>query len=399
MLGIALFCRVLINKPWPFLKWTLFKWPQRLGGAVAIFILALVVGYFGAWASYGFRFGPTSDPREQFNLHSENYLCGVGEVLLSQDHPPLYPSNTQLHEWVKNDWKPSIVVRAVNAATKYHLLPQPWLCGFLYTYGTSLYRRSFLCGEIGATGWWYYFPAAMAFKTPLATLVGLGLAAAIWLWNSRWKNPNRNAWAICAALVGPLFYMAVAMRSHLNIGLRHIFPVYPFLFVFLGVIAARCFARRPKLTCWIVSLLFLGLACETWSAYPNYLPFFNVVAGGSRGGLGLLSDSNIDWGQDLPALVQWQSEHQDRQLYFCRFGLPDPRYYKLHYIEMPGSELAQPDETVPSGLLPVYAISAVALQGPYMTADQVKSYRRFLKEKPFEVLNGTIYLYDSLPPP
>ena len=248
-------------------------------------------------------------------------------------------------------------------------------------------------------GWWYYFPAAMAFKTPLATLVGLGLAGIIWLRYARCQNANRNAWVICAAIVGPLFYMAMAMRSNLNIGLRHIFPVYPFLFVFLGVIAAQSFNRRPKLTCWIVSLLFLGLACETWAAYPNYIPFFNVAAGGSRGGLGLLSDSNIDWGQDLPALAHWQREHEDRQLFFCEFGLPDPRYYGLHYIEMTGSQLSQPDETVPSGLPEVYAISAVQLQGPYSTPYEIGIYSRFLKEKPLEVLNGTIYLYDAPPPP
>jgi hypothetical protein len=399
MLGIALLCRVFITRPWPFFRWTLTTRPQRVAAALAIFFGASAVGYAGVWASYGFRFGPTGDAHEQFDFHSANYNCGVGEMVLRQDPVPLYPPNAILHEWVKDEWKPSIIVRALNAANRNRLLPQAWLFGFLYTYGTSLARRTFLCGEIGVVGWWYYFPTAMAFKTPLATLAGLGLAAAIWLRNARWKNPNRNVWAICAAIVGPVFYLAVAMRSHLNIGLRHIFPVYPFLFVFLGVIAAQCFARRPKITCWIVSLLFFGLACETWSAYPNYLPFFNIAAGGSRGGLRLLSDSNLDWGQDLPALAEWQSQHQDRQLYFCRFGLPDPRYYNLHYIEMPGSELAQPDETVPSGLPPIYAISAVALQGPYMTADRVAFYRRFLNEKPIEVINGTIYLYDALPPP
>jgi hypothetical protein len=398
MLGIALFCRAIIGKRWPFLRWTLNTRLQRIAAVLAILVGVSVVGYVGIWASYGFRFGPTGDPHEQFDFHSANYNCGIGEMLLRQNPVPLYPTNATIHQWVGKEWKPSIIVRALNAASRNHLFPQAWLFGFLYTYGTSLARRTFLCGEIGVAGWWYYFPAAMAFKTPLATLAGLGLAAAIWLWKARWKNLNRDAWAICAALVGPIFYMAVAMRSHLNIGLRHIFPVYPFLFVFLGVIAAQCFARRPKITCWIISLLFVGLACETLSAYPNYLPFFNVAAGGSRGGLALLSDSNLDWGQDLPALVEWQKRHPDRQLYFCRFGLPEPRYYGLHYIEMPGSELAQPDETVSSGLLPVYAISAVALQGPYMTADRVMFYRRFLEEKPFEVLNGTIYLYDSLPP-
>jgi hypothetical protein len=398
MVGIAMIGRIVIGKPWGFFGLTLGTRWKRLCGAAAIVAGVSILGYAGIWASYGFRFGPTSDANEHFDFHSANYNAGIGEMLLQQNPVPLYPSNATMHEWVKDEWKPGVFVRFLNWANKQHLFPQAWLFGFLYTYGTSLARRTFLCGQLGVVGWWYYFPAAMAFKTPLATLLGLALAAAIWLRGLRRQKSGRDAWAICAVLVGPVFYMAVAMRSHLNIGLRHVFPVYPFLFVFLGVIAARCFARRPRTTAWFVGILFLGLACETWWAYPNYLPFFNAAAGGSRGGIELLSDSNLDWGQDLPALVEWQKKHPDRQLYFCRFGLPDPRYYGLHYIEMPGSELAEPDETKASGMLPVYAISAVALQGPYMTADRAAFYRKFLDEKPVEVLNGTIYLYDAIPP-
>jgi 4-amino-4-deoxy-L-arabinose transferase-like glycosyltransferase len=397
MLGIALFCRVLIGKPWPFLKWMLSTRLQRLGAALLVLLGTVAVSYAGIWACYGFRFGPSVDPREQFVFHSVDYNCGVGEMLLQMDPPPIYPSDRQLHEWVKNAWKPSIIVRAVDAANRNHLLPQSWLFGFLYTYGSSLYRRTFLCGEIGMAGWWYYFPAAMAFKTPLATLAGLGLASLIWFSHARRGKTKRDAWAIVAVLVCPVFYMAVAMRSHLNIGLRHIFPVYPFLFVFVGVVAAQSFARRPRITGWIAGILFVGLVVETLSAYPNYIPFFNVAAGGSRGGLALLSDSNIDWGQDIAALANWQRDHADRQLYLCQFGLPDPGYYKLHYVEMDGSEFSAPNETVPSGLRPVYAISAVVLQGPYMNPSQLAFYRGFEKLRPFEVLNGTIYLYDSAP--
>jgi len=141
----------------------------------------------------------------------------------------------------------------------------------------------------------------------------------------------------------------------------------------------------------------IGIASETFAAFPNYIPFFNVAAGGWRGGLGLLSDSNIDWGQNLPALVQWQRDHPDRQLYLCNFALPDPRYYGLHYIELEGSQIEHPDQTVPSGLPPVYAISAVALQGPFLLPVAIEVYSKFREEKPIAVLNGAIYLYDHAP--
>jgi 4-amino-4-deoxy-L-arabinose transferase-like glycosyltransferase len=396
MLGIALLCRVMIDTPWSFFRWTLFTRLRRLVAAAGVFAGSIVIAYLMIWASYGFRFAPTRDLNAGFDFSSSILDCAESEMLLRQNPVPLYPSDDDLRKWV-DEWKPSLVVRAIQTANKAHLLPQAWLAGFLYTYGT-LIRRTFLCGNIGIVGWRYYFPAAMAFKTPLATLAGLAVASLIWFSHARRSNSRRNAWAICAALVCPVFYMATALHSHLDIGLRHILPVYPFLFVFLGVVAAQSFVRYPRITLCAVSLLLLGLAGETWAAYPNYMPFFNVAAGGSRGGLALLGDSNIDWGQDLPALAQWQRAHPDRQIYLCRFGLPDPRYYGLHYIEMSGSQMSQPDQIVPSGLPPVYAISAVALQGPYMTMDQLKFYHRFLKEQPLEVINGTIYLYDTTPP-
>ncbi len=191
--------------------------------------------------------------------------------------------------------------------------------------------------------------------------------------------------------------MAIAMRTHLDIGLRHIFPVYPFLFIFLVVSAATAYRHRPKLTTCIVTLLLFGLVSETTSAFPDYIPFFNALAGGSRGGLSLLGDSNLDWGQDLPALAEWQRNHPDRQLYLSRQGSPDPRYYGLHYIELPGSQISEPDQTMPSGQLPIYAISAANLQGPYLNQEQRNFYQRFLKEKPAAILHGTIYLYDKIP--
>jgi len=396
ILAIALLCRCLIDAPWPFLRWSLSNRISRAAAGLGVFALCLLAGYAIVWASYGFRFGPTPDPQAHFDFHTPILMTAENQTQIRQNPVPLYPTNAEIQVWV-NHWKPNAVVRAVKSANEMHLLPQPWLYGFLYTYATSLARRTFLCGQISVTGWWYYFPAAMAFKTPLATLAGLAIALIAWLATFRQPKKQREAWTICAAIVCPAFYMAMAMRSNLNIGIRHVLPVYPFLFLFMGVMAARCFARFPKIGGWLIVLLLIGIASETFAAFPNFIPFFNVAAGGSRGGLGLLSDSNIDWGQNLPALAQWQREHPDRQLYLCDFGLPDPRYYGLHYIELEGSQLEQQDQTVPSGLPPVYAISAVALQGPFLLPVAIEVYSKFRNEQSIAVLNGAIYLYDHAP--
>jgi hypothetical protein len=394
MIAVAFACRVLIGKPWPFLKCTLQSRRNQTLAAGAILLSCAIIGYAFIWTCYGFRFQPDADSKQHFDYSLLREYCAENDSIASQNPPPVYPTNSQLSHWV-NQWEPGPTVRAVQIADRAKLLPEAWLYGFLYTYGSSLARRSFLLGQLSIVGWWYYFPLAILFKTPLATLIAIPLAIIVSC--RRRFSSIQNAWPIAATISGPIFYMAIAMRTHLDIGLRHIFPVYPFLFIFLGVSAATAYRHRPKLTTCIVTLLFLGLVSETTSAFPDYIPFFNALAGGSRGGLSLLGDSNLDWGQDLPALAEWQRNHPDRQLYLSRQGSPDPRYYGLHYIELPGSQISEPDQTMPSGQLPIYAISAANLQGPYLNQEQRNFYQRFLKEKPAAILHGTIYLYDKIP--
>jgi hypothetical protein len=399
ILAIALACRVAINRPWPVLRWTLATRLHRSYVAALILLVSISFGYFFIWACYGFRFGPSLNPSELFDFSRSSTPildAAKSEMILRQDPVPLSIPAAQMQQWL-NEWRPSATVRLVQWLNHHRIFPQSWLYGFLYTYATSLTRPGFLCGEIRLDGWWYYFPFAMAFKTPLATIIGLALAAILFFARLRNSKSPLDPWAICAAIIFPAIYFLVAIRSHLNIGLRHILPVYPFLFILLGVMAVRAGSRRRKMTNVAVTILFLGLLSETLAAYPNFIPFFNIAAGGSRGGLSLLSDSNIDWGQDLPSLGQWQRNHPDRQLWLSQFALPDPRYYGIRYVQMPGATFYQPD-LKPNSIYPnVYAISPVSLQGTYIPADQHYIYAHFLDQHPFEILNGTIYLFNSPP--
>jgi hypothetical protein len=191
-----------------------------------------------------------------------------------------------------------------------------------------------------------------------------------------------------------MIYLAAAMHSNLNIGIRHILPVYPFLFILLGVVASRAWRKRPKITGWIAGVLLLGLAVETYSAFPNYIPFFNAAVGGSRGGVSLLDDSNIDWGQELPDLADWHAKHQDRRLFLSYFGSADPGYYGVHSTPMTvGNEDSQADDSPPR-LPAVYAISAVEIHGQYQTPAERKIYEPFRGKRPIAVLGGSLYLYE-----
>jgi hypothetical protein len=396
ILGLMLLARALSAQPWTMLQWTARNLRQRLAVAAAIFAFAILISYPITWACYGFRYRVA--PGQDFALNDALALCATDQTI--RDHKIAWeiPRQQVLH-WAKQ-WQPDLVVRTAVAAFNHRLLPQAFVRGFICTYGSSAYRASFLCGRRSLLGWWYYFPLAFVFKTPLATLIALALATAGWLGTCRSRlrrlgqaTASPRWWPFWAAVITPVFYMATVMPSHVDLGLRYIFPVYPFLFVFLGVAAADAFARIPRIAAWIVPILALGLAVETFFAYPDFLPFFNVAAGGAGGGVRLLSDSNLDWGQDLPALHDWQKDHPDQQLLLCYFGSADPRYYGIHYLGLPGS-LAQPDQLQLTGQPRVFAISATHLQGTYLATALRNEYDKHRQRRPIAVLGGSIYLYD-----
>src|SRR5205823_1042556 len=144
--------------------------------------------------------------------------------------------------------------------------------------------------------------------------------------------------------------------------------------------------------------LAAALAVETATAFPNYIPFFNVACGGARGGIKLLGDSNLDWGQDLPLLADWQRRHPDRELFLCYFGSAEPEYYGIKYTPLPGSDAPRDLTDAKFPNRPgVIAISATHLQGIYLDEPLRNAYSLLSKQTPLDVLGGTIYLFDYDP--
>ncbi len=286
-------------------------------------------------------------------------------------------------------WKPDQFIQSIRWVDAHHLFPQSFLVGFIYAASFTKAHAAFLLGKVAFRGWWYYFPLAIAFKTPLATLLALALAIGM-----RFAlPPPRDLWLLTVLVLPPIVFMASMMHSALDVGIRHLFPIYPFLYVFLGVTAARATAKFGKPAIVILALLFLGLAVETYAAFPDFIPFFNVACGGSRGGARLLSDSNIDWGQELPDLAKWQANNTDYQLILFYFGSGDPRYYGIHYGNLPGS-FAPPDQLSPTGQRQYYAVSVVGLQlGPYLSGTGGQIFDPLRKKDPAKILGGALYLY------
>src|SRR5205085_2115536 len=172
--------------------------------------------------------------------------------------------------------------------------------------------------------------------------------------------------------------------SNLNIGVRHVLPVYPFLYAAAGACFTFAVQRWRKPAVVTVSLLGVMLLTETLLAWPNYIAYFNPAAGGPRGGFKLLGDSNLDWGQDLPLLANWQHQHPDVPLALSYFGTADPVAYDIRSFPLP--PWPPPQELLDNCVI---AISATNLQGIHTS-----SFIGYQSLKPSQVLGGTIYLYD-----
>jgi hypothetical protein len=396
LLGALLGARVIVGGPWLCLGRELRRIRSRALVAVALLAVAALITWGGLWATYQFRYLPTSDPQLRFDLNGQLEGTAFNEIL--QSHPQVNPTLEEYHAW-----KPGPLVNVVLFADRHHLLPQSWLYGMLCLYRVTLLRGAYLCGEKSPVGFHSYFPLAFLFKTPLAThaaiAMGLLIGGFVLLGRTTQGSGERPArrqtvtWTCLCLSIPAILYGSSAIRSHLNLGLRHILPIYPFLFLAAGWAASFAWQRWRRPAMYVLAGLGAALAMESLLAAPDYIPFFNVASGGSRGGLRLLGDSNLDWGQDLKLLAKWQRDNPTLRLYLCYFGSAAQEYYGIRYISLPRNSWDEDAAKVPPRWPQapgVIAISATELQEIYYRDD---FYAPLRSRKPLDVLGGSIYLF------
>ncbi len=355
---VLLALRVLRPGSWPAAGEDSERSTRASRGRAALLVMVMLVSgsAFSIWAAYAFRYEPTPAPTEfQFEYDTDD------RTQLASD--PV----DQLVRW----------------ADTTHLLPAAYARGFLLGRGKAKERRGYLMGETRLGSWWYYFPLTILFKTPLV-LLGLGLAGLVLLCAGRLR-PRENRSAL---LVPPAIFLAAAMFSSLNIGVRHVLPVYPFLVLLAGGAASFLFRRRR----WFLALPAVLLLAEFALVHPYYLAAFNVAAGGPSAGHHLLADSNIDWGQDLEGLGRWMRENEVETINLSYFGTANPAYYGIDCTHMPGSPFFVPKPTMPD--LPGYvAVSVTNLHGVYLTPRLRKFYAPLIDREPVTTIGHSIHVY------
>ena len=350
-------------------------------------LLAIAVVWTTIWACYLFRFSPF------VGADCENAMMR-GYPSAGKSAPSSMPEawDSILRHWQDDSPMEGLTAGAIRLADRYRLLPEAYLYGLAYTLKTTEVRSSYLLGEFSMNGWRSYFPIAFAIKTtvPEMAMVTAGIVAVLGgmrVNRSRrgrqddpaFKNARPSAGATpppppvaCESsakrilLIGLCSFAAIygvsAIAANVNIGHRHILPIYPVLFILAGA-AARWTASRSG-RCFVGMMLAWQLIACLW-IHPSYLSYFNELIGGPRNGHLYLADSNIDWGQDLKRLAAYSREHPDETINLAYFGSADPTRYDFKprfLIREPrkGDTSEQPPAEPADGL---YCVSVSRLLG------------------------------------
>jgi 4-amino-4-deoxy-L-arabinose transferase-like glycosyltransferase len=278
----------------------------------------------------------------------------------------------------------SAVLRAVRAAG---ILPDAYVYG-LATVLRDAPRPAFLLGQISEQGWWYYFPATFLLKTPVPLLALLALP----LFGRREKDERRRSLRVFV-WVPVAVYVAATFMARINIGHRHLLPVYPFLFAAAGAASARAIeAGRGRRAA--VAVLAAWYAVSVVSVHPHYLGYFNEVLGGPSEGWRYLVDSNVDWGQDLRALKKWTDAHGVTRLKLSYFGSADPLYYRIP-CEMLPSKMHPDPERITREIEPgeIVAVSVTNLQGVYFEGADRRLMNRLRALTPIDRVGYSIFIF------
>lgn len=335
---------------------------RLLGASLAVLAYAWLV----VWAFYGFRYAPAPDGLQ--------LSPALGEYLASMPNPA-------------NGAKLALVAR-------FHLLPQAYIWGLANTKHVESEYTSYFFGHVYRHGPWQYFPVAFLIKSTLPLLLLLLLAPLVW----RRADPAYGR-QLVFLLVPVCVYFAIVTTSHFDIGARHLLPIYPFLYVLAGYVAATLLRRGPGWAALAGGLL-LWQVVTTVRVEPSYMAYGNEAWGGPLQVRRYLSDANVDWGQQLKTVKQYLNENHNSVCWFAYFpdGAVQPQDYGIqcHRLPTPSSLwwFNVPME-VPPRINGTVLISESDLEGVESGDGVLNPYEKFRKLRPAAILQDGVYVYQG----
>ncbi|HVU38590.1 MAG TPA: glycosyltransferase family 39 protein [Opitutales bacterium] len=314
------------------LEWNLgrprrFKSPASQAAVFAgLFLLHGLVAWAALWAHYDFRFAASplpNDPTVTFTHYVAN--------------DPVDPRVAAFMDWLRDE----------------HIVPEGFLEGVHMLVTSNDQREAFMDGQWYFGGKSEFFFHVLWDKTSPAMFLFAGLGLAGWWWARRRAGYptgpvtgglSRRAWPSCYSAL-PYFvliavYLLIAVIQDVDIGHRHILPIYPPLYILVGGsfaciwLQCRCGLRL------VLGLLPVYLVAECVQLYPDYLTYFNPLVGGPAQGYRHLVDSSLDWGMDLPAVREWLDEMNPGHhvpVFLAYYGVDSPEYEGIKSLRLPSS--------------------------------------------------------------
>jgi hypothetical protein len=321
---------------------------KLLNKAMLIFLLSIIV----IWAGYGFRMKPflAETTRQEEKI---SFVQNAGSKFL-----PFW--NEKLSE------KTEYLLRNTSFP--------------LSTYITGLFgvmkhseegHRTFFMGKWSDSGTPLYYLVAFLIKTPIPIIIFLIIALITLLRKGLRKD---ELYLIIPALV----IFITASMSKLQLGIRYILPVYPLLFIFCSRIIAFVNRSWQRIGLGVLAAWLVFANILIW---PDYLSYFNEIIGGPDYGWKYLRDSNIDWGQDLPALAKYMKKNNIGEVVLEYFGQDNPAVYGINFRKFDKDEFIRPRDSV-------YALSATYLEHALWLKNQ----------KPNAKVGKSIFIYDLRSP-
>ncbi|ACO33944.1 MULTISPECIES: glycosyltransferase family 39 protein [Acidobacterium] len=337
----------------------------RLAGAL---VFILVGGVLVLWAFYGFRYAARPAGLE---LHPSLAAYAAGLSHFDQ----------------------SVILTFAH----WHLLPESELMGLVDVKLMAQGYPTYILGHVYAHAVWWYFPVAVLIKTTLGLLALLALTAFA-LVTGRLRRGREVAYLVLPAAL----YFAIAMYAGMDIGARHVLPLYAMAAVLVGggiMALARREGRWVPAWAAVCGLLVSAHVASALSVFPNYLAYANRAWGGPANVHNLLSDANVDWAQQLYQVKEWRDRHPGQPCWFAYFANPEirPSVYGIDCQMMPTADTMWMggSSLVPPVIHGTVFISAGDLSGCEWPSNQLNPYRPFQHAKPVAMIDYGVMVYQG----
>ncbi|RLB81977.1 MAG: hypothetical protein DRH17_07280 [Deltaproteobacteria bacterium] len=246
---------------------------------------------------------------------------------------------------------------------------------------------NYLRGRLSNRGWWYYFFYAFFVKTPIPLHIGIMVSIG-------WAFRRRRVTEAEAFLILPVLVVLIVFSffNQINVGLRYVLPIFPFLFVWLGQLTQLNFHKTVLR--WSAGIILVGYVVSSVLIFPDYLAYFNALAGGPGKGYRHLLDSNLDWGQDLKRLKNYMDKAGIKELGLAYFGHVDPEIYGIHY-HLIGEHPESGDIAVSANYL--YGLPYVVTYGHRPVSIRPGTFNWLHAYQPRAHIGHTIFVYSMIP--